>query len=79
MMDIRDELTPTILKMRNLAETFLVYPQSRQGGSGKKIQTKGTYYLLNGLADEIETAMEACSGIKREVRHGQAAGSSLKL
>ncbi len=54
-MDIRDELTPTILKMRNLADTFFCSsPEHRIRSEQSSIS-----HLLNGLADEIESALAA--------------------
>ena len=60
-MDIRDELTPTILKMRNLADTFFCPLPDRPGRSDKN-PAGGFSHLLNGLADEIESVLSAYPG-----------------
>ena len=63
-MDIREELTSTIMKMRYLAETFAVNADRGQRRGGQR--SAGN--LINGLADEIEFALNlyAESGIHGE-------------
>ncbi len=67
-MDIRDELTPTILKMRNLAATFHCHPRIKARRYVHD-RTAGIYELLNGLADEIEIAMGDMQGKHDSMRH----------
>ncbi len=61
-MDIRDELTPTILKMRNLADVFFCPLPDRPDHYNKRSPGGSISHLLNGLADEIESVLSACPG-----------------
>ncbi len=60
-MDIRDELTPTILKMRNLADAFFCPLPDHRSRSDKN-PAGGISHLLNGLADEIESVLSSYPG-----------------
>lgn len=70
-MDIREELTSTIMKMRYLAETFAVDADRDHDRKCGIRRSAGS--LINGLADEIEVALTlyAESGIHGD--HGKAA------
>lgn len=56
-MNIRDELTPTILKIKDLAETF------RRPGR-RPPDPESLFHLLNGLADEVEYVLNLNAGVR---------------
>lgn len=58
-MDIREELTPTILKIKDLAETL-----RRDRDRRRPADPEGLYHLLNGLADEVEYVLDLCGGTR---------------
>ena len=52
-MDIREEINPTIMKMRELASSLRDNPM---------VFSNRIDHLLDGFADEIEVALSECAG-----------------